>query len=391
MSDPSPLVDLDDILVDGPISADAEGVDPERLAIRPPGPGLPESIGWMVLLFMAQIGAAIVVMSAYSAILVISGTSVQRLQSVVTSLDPNPMLWLFGGPNLLAFLLIIAIGLFRLRPGPFRQLNVSAPSGTQSLIFATVVLPLGLIADAMWQHGDSLWSKVVEQFPVLQLLDQSNVVAFMEQINGANLPSLLLLLAIVPAVGEEFVFRGLIGRGLVARWGVIAGVAMTSVMFACMHMYPPHVWAVLPIGLVMHVVYLTTRSFWAPVAFHFINNGLAAVYASYGLTGTEGGETLPDWLTVVAPFYVILCCALLWRYRTRYVDEEGCDVSPGYCSVAPPDAMGPTRRRTVRSIPVMIVMGLILSVQIGVVARDLIVESSSAAEAGELHDVDGVE
>ncbi|REJ93452.1 MAG: CPBP family intramembrane metalloprotease [Planctomycetota bacterium] len=387
MSDSSPLVDLDDILIEEPDSLDEQGVDPERLAARPPGPGLPESIGWLVLVFLAQLGAGLVVMAAYTVFLAVSGVPLRAFEAEIESLNPTVTLWLFGGPNLFAFLFIIGVGLIRLRPSPVRQLNLSSPSVTQFLIFSTAVLPLGLIADALWQPGVDLWEQIVEKFPLLQLLDQSNVIEFMETIHGANLPSLLLLVAVVPAIGEEFVFRGLIGRGLVARWGVFAGVAFTSVMFAAMHMYPPHVWAILPVGIMMHIVYLSTRSFWAPVVFHFINNSLASIYTAYGLTESDVVDQPAAWLLIAAPIYVIVCCALLWRYRTRYVDEEGQEVSPGYYTAAPPDTMGPTRRQTVRSIPVIIVMGLILAAEIGTVVHDLI--SASAPVVDEIEDASG--
>src|SRR5205085_9678359 len=92
----------------------------------------------------------------------------------------------------------------------------------------------------------------------------------------------VLVMAVLPALGEELIFRGLIGRGLLARWGVVAGVLWTSVLFGLVHLNPAQAIAVIPIGVILHFVYLTTGSFWAPVLLHFLNNAFAAVMLKYG-------------------------------------------------------------------------------------------------------------
>ncbi len=63
---------------------------------------------------------------------------------------------------------------------------------------------------------------------------------------------LIVAFAVAPALGEELVFRGVIGRGLIARWGLPAGVLITSVMFAAIHVHPAHVVGVIPVGIAMH-------------------------------------------------------------------------------------------------------------------------------------------
>jgi hypothetical protein len=161
----------------------------------------------------------------------------------------------------------------------------------------------------------------------------------MEDVQDAWLPALVFVVAVVPAVGEEFVLRGLIGRGLVARWGVPAGMLMTSGLFAALHMYPPHVAATFAIGMMLHFVYLSTRSFWAPVLFHFVNNVLAILATRAGDTGPTSG-----WMVVAACVWVVISAAFLWGYRTRYVWDDGSTAHPAYPTVeAPPPDVG-TRR-----------------------------------------------
>jgi hypothetical protein len=170
------------------------------------------------------------------------------------------------------------------------------------------------------------------------------------------------------------------------------GVLITSCLFAGLHMYPPHVAAIFPVGMMMHIVYLTTRSFWTPMLFHFMNNGLAALYSALGLSTTDNGDmadgavTELSWPKYVAPAYVLLCCWLLWRYRTEYVDEAGAPVWPGYHTAERPDPALPLRRTAPNSVPVALLFALLFLGQMGMVAHDIYQEMHAAPETSEAPD-----
>jgi hypothetical protein len=192
----------------------------------------------------------------------------------------------------------------------------------------------------------------------------------------------------VPAVGEEFVLRGLVGRGLVARWGLFWGVLLTSCFFAALHMYPAHVAAVFPIGVVMHLVYLYTRSFWMPVLFHFLNNGIAAVYTSLAPTDNGLQEAGPlaglgKWVALPAAAYVVLCLVLLRKYRTDYVDADGAPAWPGYHTVEHPDPELSLRRVTPNCLPVALLFGLMFFSNAAWTAYDVYTKSQAPAPAVE--------
>ena len=53
--------------------------------------------------------------------------------------------------------------------------------------------------------------------------------------------AILLLGCLLPAVGEELFFRGFLGRGLVARYGLVRGVALTSLAFGLLHLAPQRI------------------------------------------------------------------------------------------------------------------------------------------------------
>jgi membrane protease YdiL (CAAX protease family) len=144
----------------------------------------------------------------------------------------------------------------------------------------------------------------------------------LKDLSSAPLPLLLLIIAVAPALGEELMFRGLIGRGLVARWGVVRGVLLTSLLFGIVHIHPAHALGVIPLGIAMHFVYLTTRSFWAPVLLHFLNNAWATTVTKYSaeLEGTElmaDNAGLPPQVLVQSLVVTVAISMLLWHTRVR--------------------------------------------------------------------------
>src|SRR5262249_33622557 len=87
----------------------------------------------------------------------------------------------------------------------------------------------------------------------------------------------VIVIGIYAGINEELWFRGFLGRGLVGNYGLAVGVLTTSVFFGIMHLDPPHVFATAFMGLVMHYVYLTTRSLTLPILAHALNNSMAVL------------------------------------------------------------------------------------------------------------------
>jgi membrane protease YdiL (CAAX protease family) len=89
----------------------------------------------------------------------------------------------------------------------------------------------------------------------------------------------ILLIGFGPGISEELWCRAFLGRGLVGSHGVVLGVLLTSVLFGIMHLEPRQVFYAPVIGMVLHFVYLTTRSLWMPMFLHLLNNSLTFLLA----------------------------------------------------------------------------------------------------------------
>lgn len=98
----------------------------------------------------------------------------------------------------------------------------------------------------------------------------------LNQVSESKFSSLLMLVVFAPLL-EELFCRGIILRGLLAHISPVKAIIWSAAIFGVIHMNP---WQAIPaflIGILMGWVYWKTRSLWATILIHFINNGFAYI------------------------------------------------------------------------------------------------------------------
>jgi tetratricopeptide (TPR) repeat protein/membrane protease YdiL (CAAX protease family) len=162
----------------------------------------------------------------------------------------------------------------------------------------------------------------------------------------ARQPWFILIVAgcLLPAVGEELFFRAFLGRGLIARFGVVVGVGLTSVLFGLFHLAPERILWTSVLGLVMHMVYLCSKSILTPMAVHFLNNLLVLSGSrwmqdrSWMPTEAAGATYMPCGLWAAAAAAVAALLWSAWRGRVRWTTPGGEWWTPGFVSAEVPHA-----------------------------------------------------
>lgn len=89
----------------------------------------------------------------------------------------------------------------------------------------------------------------------------------------------LLVIALIPAIGEELTFRGVLQQALTRRMNVHLGVFLSAFIFSFIHF---QFYGFLPrmfIGLLLGYMFYYSGSIWTSILMHFINNGTAVVVA----------------------------------------------------------------------------------------------------------------
>lgn len=131
----------------------------------------------------------------------------------------------------------------------------------------------------------------------LRQLEEQTQVLMMALVRADNFWALmvnLFMIAIIPAVGEELVFRGLIQRHLtdLFRNGHVA-VIVASVIFSLAHF---QFYSFLPrffLGMILGYAFYYGRSLWYPMIAHLVNNTLGVVFY-YFYMKEAAGDTLED-------------------------------------------------------------------------------------------------
>lgn len=104
-----------------------------------------------------------------------------------------------------------------------------------------------------------------------------------ETILGMPAWNMVLSLAIVPPICEEFMMRGALLEAW-RRYSPVWAAILTSLLFALLHMAPSYFIVYVGIGLLLAIVYLITRNVWLTVLIHLVNN-LASVLAALSASG----------------------------------------------------------------------------------------------------------
>ena len=87
----------------------------------------------------------------------------------------------------------------------------------------------------------------------------------------------IVVMAVMPAIIEELIFRGVILRGFL-KYGTVAAVIISSVLFSLFHLSPAQTVYQLVLGIVLALVVLKTGKLMYAIIIHFINNFLIITY-----------------------------------------------------------------------------------------------------------------
>lgn len=120
--------------------------------------------------------------------------------------------------------------------------------------------------------GLEQWMKAKEE-------DAKNVTdAFLQVKTVAGLGVNMVVVALAAAIGEEFLFRGVLQRMLLEATGRIhLAIVITAIIFSAFHIqfygFVPRV----ILGMLLGYLYYFSGSIWVSVLAHFTNNGMALI------------------------------------------------------------------------------------------------------------------
>jgi len=100
------------------------------------------------------------------------------------------------------------------------------------------------------------------------------------------------------AVSEEIIFRGIIFRMIWQRWGVVAALLVSSLLFGFIHIMNPSgtVWSSVAIaveaGLLLGAAYVYSGRLWLPIGIHWAWNFVEGPLLGMNVSGAMPGDSL---------------------------------------------------------------------------------------------------
>jgi membrane protease YdiL (CAAX protease family) len=88
----------------------------------------------------------------------------------------------------------------------------------------------------------------------------------------------LIIIAILPGIGEELIFRGLIQKELQSIFkSPIAAIWVTGFLFSAIHFQFEGFLPRMVLGVILGYLYHWTQNLWVPIIAHAVNNGMQVI------------------------------------------------------------------------------------------------------------------
>jgi sodium transport system permease protein len=142
--------------------------------------------------------------------------------------------------------------------------------------------------------------------------------AFGEYILDDRLPlwQIIIFLTLIPGIGEEIAFRGVLLHGLRKRFRPVMLAVVVGLIFGAFHIELFRLVPTAAIGILLTGVTLATGSIFPAMVWHALSNAAALVPTHLGWWDADA--PLPLWSYAVAAVGLAVAVAIIWRNRTPY-------------------------------------------------------------------------
>jgi hypothetical protein len=161
----------------------------------------------------------------------------------------------------------------------------------------------------------------------IKSLEETAKAATEKMLNVDTIGGLLLnmvVVALIPAVGEEMTFRGVLQQSLTRKMNPHVAIILSAAIFSFIHF---QFYGFLPrmfLGVLLGYMFYVSGSLWTSIAMHFVNNG-SAVLLYYlnnkGVINVDVDHFGAMSLSVTALSAVAVVGIIVWSWRKK--ETEG--------------------------------------------------------------------
>ncbi|MBP6569524.1 MAG: CPBP family intramembrane metalloprotease [Saprospiraceae bacterium] len=153
----------------------------------------------------------------------------------------------------------------------------------------------------------------------LDKMDQESLAAMSSLLTmdtPADLIFNLILIGIIPGIGEELLFRGIIQKEIFIRWNrPHLAIWITAVIFSAFHFQVTGFLPKMMIGVMLGYAYYYSGSLILPMVVHALNNSVATVVYFF-----SGGNVEPESVpTENVPFSAVIFSTIIFGWLMYYI------------------------------------------------------------------------
>ncbi|MEO9805441.1 MAG: CPBP family intramembrane glutamic endopeptidase [Reichenbachiella sp.] len=284
----------------------------------------------LLILILLSMGTYLIAPAIFMAIGVeVLGITVEEFMSQIGMEDPEPSLQLTlviiqAGASILSFILVPAFFIKK-----YESSSLSEYFHSKSLAINATVITLGLTLALMVVNSLLIEWNLSFEFPdavaaTFDHLEEQGRLMTEFLTDFYSLPYFLLVMivvAVVPAIGEELLFRGLIQKYLHSIWGnPHVAIWATAFFFSAFHLQFYGFFPRMALGAFFGYLFYFSGNLWYASIAHLINNGFTLLMIYLFQLGmveydVESTETLSIW---VALGFVIIGGILFVLFKKQF-------------------------------------------------------------------------
>jgi membrane protease YdiL (CAAX protease family) len=253
-----------------------------------------------------------------------TGFTAMQMEGIGPASSPalvNASLIVEGVLNLFIFCIPALLFAYLSTPRPASYLGLRKPVKNVQLLLAIMVI---LGATPILQATEGLISQIDfgAKVKASQKANDDMMTAFLNMKDFGSFLKVFLLVAVIPGIGEELFFRGVLMRFAKKRSrSMLFPILFTAAVFAYAHSNIYGYLSIFFAGILLAVIYNLTGSLWCSIAAHISFNGLQ-ILISYLGRGNAGVKAFME--SNSTPWFLVLAGAvmfagsfyLLWQNRT---------------------------------------------------------------------------
>ncbi len=238
-------------------------------------------------------------------VVLFSGILMLGLNFILPTVVVTPMMTLLGGDPgqnellWLTFEITLYLGILLLTGAflliVFRKSPLSGfrgPLSTPKFPFLFIPATLGLT------YVLNIFVQSVFQKPLEPFLPSVSEFSYPGTVVGVSL--YCIMICILPAVFEEWLFRGIMQKNLAPAVGRTPAIVISALVFGFMHSNPAQTVFAFVLGLILGYAFYKTGSIWFGVLIHMVNNtisfGVSYWYTVYHI----------EWANIIASLFILL-------------------------------------------------------------------------------------